>query len=159
VLLGGWAVTGVGTYASGFPISVSQDNNNSGLLGSGQRPNLGSADPSLGNGPGDYDTSCSCIPWMNPAAYALASAFTFGDAPRTDTRVRAPMKQNWDIAFQKTQSVGGTKNLMVRLELINAFDDPNLRGPATGFGLANFGTITEVGGFPRLVQLMVRFGF
>jgi hypothetical protein len=100
-LLGGWAVTGVGTYASGFPISVNQDNNNSGLLGSGQRPNVASGvDLSLGNGANDYDATCSCIRWLNPDAYTLASAFTFGNAPRTDTRVRAPMKKNWDIAFQ-----------------------------------------------------------
>jgi hypothetical protein len=159
-LLGGWAVTGVGTYASGFPISVNQDNNNSGLLGSGQRPNVASGvDLSLGNGANDYDATCSCIRWLNPDAYTLASAFTFGNAPRTDTRVRAPMKKNWDIAFQKTQSVGGTKNVMVRLEVINAFDNPNLLGPATSLGLSTFGRITEVGGFPRLVQLMVRFGF
>ena len=39
---------------------------------------------------------------------------------------------------------------MVRLEMINAFDNPNFRGPQTGFGLANFGQVTEVGGFPRL---------
>jgi hypothetical protein len=158
-LLGGWAITGVGTYASGFPISVSQDNNNSGLLGSGQRPNLTSVSPSLGSSADDYDPSCSCIRWLNPDAYTLAPAFTFGNAPRTDTRVRAPMKTNWDIAFQKTQSVGGSRNVMVRLEVINAFDNPNLLGPATGFGLGTFGRITEVGGFPRLVQLMIRFGF
>jgi len=48
---------------------------------------------------------------------------------------------------------------MVRAELINAFDDPNFVGPATSFGAPNFGRIGEVGGFPRLLQLMVRFAF
>ena len=38
-IVGGWAVTGIGTYQSGFPVQIFQSNNNSGLLGSAQRPN------------------------------------------------------------------------------------------------------------------------
>ena len=38
-------------------------------------------------------------------------------------------------------------------------NNANFRGPFVGFGLGNFGQVTEVGGFPRLLQLMFRFGF
>jgi hypothetical protein len=48
---------------------------------------------------------------------------------------------------------------MVRAGLINAFDNPNFLGPATNFGRSDFGKITQVGGFPRLLQLMVRCAF
>jgi hypothetical protein len=73
--------------------------------------------------------------------------------------VRTPFKKNWDIAIQKTQRVAGEKTLMVRAGLINAFDNPNFLGPATNFGRSDFGKITQVGRFPRLLQLMVRFAF
>jgi hypothetical protein len=45
---------------------------------------------------------------------------------------------------------------MLRAELINAFDAPNFLGPATRFGRPDFGQITQVGGFPRLLQVMAR---
>jgi trimeric autotransporter adhesin len=158
VILGGWSVTAVGSYASGYPISINQNTNNSGLLGSGQRPNVvEGVDPFLENP--EYDSTCSCLRWLNPAAWSSAAAFTFGNAPRTDDRVRTPFKKSMDIAFQKVQRLGGGKNVMVRLEMINAFNNPNFVGPFVNFGLGNFGQVTEVGGFPRLLQVMVRFGF
>ena len=157
-ILGGWAVTAVGSYASGYPISINQNNNNSGLLGSGQRPNVVSGVEPAFDSP-EYDTTCSCLRWLNPAAWSSAPAFTFGNAPRTDDRVRTPFKKNLDIAFQKVQRLGGSKNVMFRLEVINAMNNPNFVGPFVDFGLGNFGQVTEVGGFPRLLQLMIRFGF
>jgi hypothetical protein len=39
-LLGGWSVTAAARFQNGFPISVWQSSNNSGLLGSSQRPNI-----------------------------------------------------------------------------------------------------------------------
>jgi hypothetical protein len=160
VLFGGWAVSAVGSYQSGFPIQVSQANNNSGLLGSGQRPNVVSnVDPQLStDARGSYDASCQCVRWLNPDAWTAASAFTFGNAPRIDTRVRTPAKKNTDLAIQKTQRVGNN-DVMVRFEIINFFDDPNWLGPETGFGRATFGQIREVGGFPRLLQVLLRFGW
>ena len=145
------------TYASGYPISVSQSNNNSNLFGSGQRPNVVSGvDPFFDNP--EYDPTCGCLRWLNPAAWSLAAPFTFGNAPRTDDRVRTPFKKQLDLAFQKTQPIGGA-NLMVKLELINALNNPNFLGPFVGQGLANFGQVTEVSGFPRLFQILVRVGF
>jgi hypothetical protein len=157
-LFGGWAVTAVGAYQSGFPIAVFQSNNNSGL--SAQRPNIVSGtDPQLNtDASGNYDATCQCVRWLNPAAWSAATAFTFGNAPRIDTRARTPFKKNTDLAIQKTQMVGG-KSIMVRAEIINLFDDPNWLGPNVAFGQTSFGQIREVGGFPRLLQIMVRLGF
>ncbi len=153
VLLGGWAITAIGSYQSGFPNVIAQDNNNSGLLGSFQRPNLTGTDPATSGSTEDRLNN-----WFNQAAWSQAAPFTFGDAPRTDTRARTPFKKNWDIAFQKTQPIGG-QTIMVRIELINVFDDPNFLGPETRFGRSAFGRITQVGGFPRTVQLLARFGW
>ena len=150
-LLGGWQVSGIGSYQSGFPAQVYQNNNNSGLLGSGQRPNVVSGvDPNTSG-----STESRLTNWFNAGAWSLAAPYTWGDAPRTDTRIRSPFKKNWDIAVQKAQRLGGA-TIMVRLEVINAFDNPNFRGPSTAFGLATFGRVTEVGGFPRMVQMLFK---
>ena len=152
-LLGGWAITAVGAYQSGFPAQIFQDFN-SGLLGSGQRPNVvAGVDPRT---PGN--TIDRVDAWFNTSAWTAAPPFTYGNAPRTDARVRGPSKKNWDLAIQKAQRIGGG-SLTIRAEIINVFDDPNLLGPNTVFGSVDFGRITGVGGFPRTLQLMARFAW
>jgi trimeric autotransporter adhesin len=158
-LVGGWALSAVGMYQSGFPITVIQGNNNSNLLGSGQRPNVvPGIDPKLPGSPEDnYDPTCNCILWLNPAAWSAAAPFTFGNAPRADTRVRTPLRTNWDIAVHKTHPIGSAR-LTIRAEIINAFDNPAFAGPRPGYGAAGgvFGTIAGVNGFPRTLQLQAR---
>lgn len=73
--------------------------------------------------------------------------------------MRTPFKTQTDIAFQKTEPVGGTKEIMVRFEMINIFNNAQFNGPDMRFGGSSFGTITGTRGFPRLLQLMVRFAF
>jgi trimeric autotransporter adhesin len=161
VLFGGWSITGVGYFQSGFPVTVIQGSNNSGVFGRVQRPNLTSTSPATsGNTDSHYDADCGCIAnWFDPAAYSLTPAFTFGDAPRTDSRMRTPFKTQTDMAFQKVEPLGGTKEVMVRFEVINIFNNTQFNGPDTTFGSSAFGTITGTRGFPRLLQLMVRFAF
>jgi hypothetical protein len=154
VLFGGWSVTVVGTYQSGFPVNVTQSVNNAGLLGGQQRPNVAGADPKTSGGTNDRLNN-----WFNAAAWTQAPAFTLGNAPRTDSRVRTPFKDNTDVAFQKVEPLGGRRTLMIRAEIINFFNDANLRGPNTSFGSSNFGRVLTVAGFPRMLQLMVRLGF
>jgi hypothetical protein len=118
---GGWSITAVGYFQSGFPAVVIQANNNSGVFGRVQRPNVTGTDPATsGSTESHYDPTCSCINnWFDPAAWSQASAFTFGDAERTDTRMRTPFKTQTDVAFQKVEPLGGGKTVMVRFEMIN----------------------------------------
>ncbi len=162
VLLGGWAITAVGYFQSGFPVAVIQSANNSGVFGRVQRPNLTGTSPATeGSTESHYDPSCSCLRnWFNAAAWSTAPAFTFGNAPRTDTRMRTPFKTQTDIAFQKTEPLGsGSKEIMVRFEMINIFNNTQFNGPNMQFGSSSFGRISSSRGFPRMLQLMVRFGF
>ncbi|HVZ19507.1 MAG TPA: TonB-dependent receptor [Vicinamibacterales bacterium] len=155
VLASGWSVSAVGSYQSGFPVSLYQTPNNSNLLGSAQRPNLVSGvDPEL-PGAGSYDASCGCVRWLNPAAWSQAAPFTFGNAPRTDGRVRTPARQNWDLAIDKSHPVGGV-TVAVRAEVINVFNTADLLGPDIAFGDPNFGQIRSAAGFPRMLQLSAR---
>jgi hypothetical protein len=153
--LGGWQVAVIGSYQSGFPVVIVQNNNNSGLFGSYQRPNVvAGQDPKTAGGTEDRLNR-----WFNPAAWSEAAPFTFGNAPRTDTRARTPLKANLDIAFQKNQRLSEKFTLQLRAEIINALDNANFLGPATVFGRSDFGRITQVGGFPRLLQWMARVQF
>jgi trimeric autotransporter adhesin len=160
-LLGGWSITALGYFQSGFPVAVVQSSNNSGVFGRVQRPNLTGTSPATSGGTNDhYDPACSCINnWFNPAAWTAAPAFTFGNAPRTDTRMRTPFKTQTDVALQKTEPLGGGKTLMVRAEIINLFNNAQFNGPNTRFGSSSFGQIASTRGFPRLLQVTLRFAF
>jgi trimeric autotransporter adhesin len=157
--LGGWQVSAIGSYQSGFPVVIVQ-NNTFGLEEFGflvLRPNLvPGANPKTSGGTEDRLNN-----WFNVAAWKDANPLSggFGAAPRTDTRARTPFKKNWDIAFQKNQRLSERFTLQLRAEIINAFNDPNFLGPATRFGRSDFGQITQVGGFPRLLQWMARLQF
>jgi hypothetical protein len=161
VLLGGWSITGTGYFQSGFPAAIIQSNNNTGLFTQIQRPNVTGTSPSTsGNTESHYDPGCGCIAnWFNTAAWSNAPAYTFGNSPRTETDMRTPFKTQTDIAFQKVESVGGSKEIMVRFEMINIFNNTQFNGPDMTFGSSSFGTVTATRGFPRLLQLMVRFAF
>jgi hypothetical protein len=52
---------------------------------------------------------------------------------------------------------GGT--LMVRAEVINLFNNTQFNGPNTRFGSSGFGQIGSTRGFPRLLQITMRFAF
>jgi hypothetical protein len=141
-------------FQNGFPVSVWQSNNNSGLLGSSQRPNIvpgvdlatsGSLDERLNN-------------WINASAFLAAPAFTFGNAPRTLPDLRTPGQRNIDLSVQKAHSIG-TKTISVRADVLNLLDDPLFTTLQSQFGTPTFGQLTAVGGYARSVQFQVRFGF
>jgi len=159
-LFGGWAVTGVGYFQSGFPVAVIQSSNNTGLFSRVQRPNLAGTSPTTdGSTESHYDPGCSCLNnWFNPAAWTTAAPFTFGNATRTNTDMRTPFKTQTDVAFQKNEPIGGG-SLMIRAEIINIFNNTQFNGPNMTFGSSSFGRISSTRGFPRLVQLMLRFSF
>ncbi len=159
-LLGGWSINFLGTYQSGFPMNVTQSNNNSGVFGRLQRPNLTGTSPATSGSTYDhYDPACSCLSnWFNPAAWSEAEAFSFGNAPRTDTRMRTPFKTQTDIAFQKVERIG-SGDLMFRFELINILNNTQFLAPVSELGSSQFGQISGSRGFPRLLQFTMRYAF
>jgi hypothetical protein len=148
----GLTFSATGYLQSGFPVAVFQGLNNTGLLGDLQRPNV-----APGVAPGhEGSTEENLGSYLNRGAWTQAPAFTFGNAARTDPRVRTPARNNWDVALQKNLSVG-TGSVLLRVEVINVFDHADFSGPVTNFSSPSFGRILSVGGFPRLAQFTVRY--
>jgi hypothetical protein len=153
-VLGGWSVSVAGRYQNGFPISVWQASNNSGLFGSTQRPNIVSGVALATTG----STEDRLATWINAAAFTAAPAFTFGNAPRTLPGLRTPGQSNTDLSAQKAVVIAG-KTVALRADVLNLFDVPLFSGPVSTFGTSNFGQITTVNGFARSVQFQVRVSF
>jgi hypothetical protein len=99
--------------------------------------------------------------WVNPLAFQLAPAGTFGNAPRTITDVRPPRQANVDLSIIKDVRLGGTKPGQFKLEVINLLNRPNTHTLQTAntFGNSNFGRTNTQAGFTRFLQFMFRFNF
>ena len=154
--LGGWSVTGAGRYQNGFPVSVWQSSNNSGLLGSNQRPNI-----VAGVRPGDdgQHWRSGWRSWINPAAFAPAPAFTLGNAPRTIPGPAHAGSAQHRPGHPEIAAVSAAQTISLRADVLNLFDNPLFSGPVRPSARATFGQITAVGGFARSVQFQARLGW
>ncbi len=148
-ILGGWQWSGILTARSGLPLSINPATNNTGSFGFNQRPDLVS-----GVSPVPQDQNINN--WINKAAFSQPAAFTFGDAPRFLSNIRAPRYFNWDMGIQKWWGLGESRRLQFRFEMFNALNHPNFFEPDTNLGDANFGTITSA--YPaRSVQFGLKY--
>jgi hypothetical protein len=151
ILVGGWTIAAIARYESGSPRAIVQESDNSGSFSGLQRPNLTGIDPNTSG-----STEDRLDHYINEAAYAAAPPFTFGNAPRTDPRIRSPFRTNYDVAFAKDTRTAGRVKTQLRLEFLNLTNSPTFFGGNGVFGSPAFGTITEQAGFPRLLQLTIR---
>jgi carboxypeptidase family protein/TonB-dependent receptor-like protein len=150
-ILGGWQWTGIVTAHTGLPLSINPASNNTAGFGFNQRPNIVA-------GVSPIPQNQSINDWINPAAFAQPAAFTFGDAPRFLSNLRAPGFVNFDTGIQKWWKITESKRIQFRFELFNAFNHPNFFEPDTNLGDATFGTITSA--YPaRSLQFAGKFYF
>ena len=165
-IAGGWTIAFVTTWQSGFPINVQQSNPNSAVMaGVSARPNeIAGVDLAT---TGDYYARLAsadhpAATWINPAAFSLTPFGSFGNTPRTITDLRTPTQFNTDINFQKNVALGGSKQVQLKLEVLNLFDRPTVRalqGNGTYAPGNSFGQTNLQSGFMRILQFMVRFSF
>jgi hypothetical protein len=153
-----WSVNVVTILQTGFPLAITQNANNNSRIGTSvQRPNMvPGVNPCVGGSPEDHTAPGN--PYLNPAAFQAAPAFTFGNAPRT-IGCRSPGYENWDISVFKSFPIRERITFQFRAEALNAFNTPQFRAPNTAVGNANFGRITQQANFPRYLQLGGRISF
>lgn len=153
-LISGWAVNGVTTLQSGFPLAFTTATNLTNSYGGGSRPNVVTPNVTV---PGSAQSRING--WFNTNAYQLPAAFTFGNESRTDPVLRGPGIANWDFSVVKRTALTEHVNLDFRTEFINLFNRVQFADPNTSKGNPNFGIITSQLNLPRLVQFGLRLNF
>ncbi len=153
-VVGGWSFNAISIYQTGFPLQLTQSPDNNSLFGFGmQRPNAtgitpvtqGSVESRLNN-------------YINPAAFSLAPALTFGNVART-IGMRGPGQANWDLSLFKIFSITERFKGQFRTGLLNAFNTPLFNAPSTTYGTAGFGAINSQANFSRMLELGIRLFF
>jgi hypothetical protein len=161
--LGGWQVSGAVFARTGTPFSITRTDDKAGVGegSNGQPVDLVGDTSANSNGKFSNGVVSGVATdqnfWFNPAAFAQAPAGRFGNAPRD--LIYGPGSQQWDIAFFKNFSMGGTRKIQFRTEIFNFPNHPNLSGPNTDITNANFGRSTGKSDDRRDIQLALRFLF
>lgn len=149
-VLGGWQISGVTTLQSGLPqnITLAADIGGTGLTN--QRPNV-IADPKAG---------VSGTQFLNPAAFAVPAAGTFGNLGAY--AIIGPGVNNWDVSLQKAFRMTERLKVDFRAEM---YDFPNhlsyfsiSTGSFSATPPSSFGQVTATTD-PRTVQFALRLSF
>jgi hypothetical protein len=154
--LGGWAISGFGTYASGIPMSVSQANGRPVRL---KNPKLEGA---VGSRLGDRRDASGKV--LNPyfdinAFQALPDQYTVSPEAPTLDELRAPSTKSLNMAVFKSFPIRERIRTEVRMEATGVTNTPIFDAPGTNMSqTATFGVITSASG-SRAVQGSVRFVF
>jgi hypothetical protein len=165
----GWAISGITTFQSGFPMDV-----------------IDVSDPSLHcYGPSNSDFACMDVPnlvapvkyfnprktnsqtgvaqWFSASSFASAAPGNFGLAPRN--LLHGPGINNFDFQLFKDTNISETTRLELRMEFYNLFNHENFwpGGISNILQSPTFGQATadnpSTGQGPRLIQIAAKFYF
>jgi hypothetical protein len=154
--IGDWELSAVTYYQNGFPLDITQNNQN-GLIGAAvQRPNI---NPGV-SGKTSGSLYSRVNGYINPKAFTAVSEFQFGNEPKAGTlRGPGPGAGNWDATLIKSVAIRNRVNFAFRAEAQNIFNHPWFALPNTTLGSSTFGQITSDYNTPRKIQLGGRITF
>ena len=149
---GGWRVTAVQVYASGFPVAVTR-NSNLPIFNGVNRPYITSYDWRASY-TGSFDPAKDLF--FNPGAFPAQPNYLLGNATRNNPLVRAFPTLNENISLGKTFPLTERFHLDFRAEAFNLLNRVVFAAPtasAANINSTSFGTVTAQSNMPRDLQL------
>jgi hypothetical protein len=156
-LVGGWGINGITTFQNGFPLALVAEAT---TLSSDF--NAGTPRPNIASGC-NLKTSGSATKrlneWFNTSCLSQPGNFSFGNAPRSQSNLRANGLDNWDLSAVKKTPIREGQELEFRAEFFNIANHPQFMAPDTTLGDALYGVVTSTANKPRLVQFALRYNY
>jgi len=161
-LTSGWSLAGITRFASGFPVTMINNGDNS-LIGTNPNGinNSSIDEPDYTGGP----LHLSGNPRKNGNNYFDSTAFpmnalgTPGNAKRRF--FYGPGADNFDMALAKKLPLTESKSLLFRVEAFNLFNHTQFNGPTSvdgDIGSSTFGDVISASA-PRILQGAMKFNF
>jgi hypothetical protein len=158
----GWTLSGITRFASGFPVTMTNNGDNS-LIGTNPNGvnNSSIDEPDYDGGPLHLNRN----PRTNGNSYFDAAAFS-GNAPGTPGTSKrrffhGPGADNYDTALAKSLPLTESTSLLFRVEAFNVFNHAQFNGPSAidgNIGSSTFGNAISAAP-PRILQGAVKFSF
>jgi hypothetical protein len=177
-IFGGWKITGISTFQSGFPFSIATSSFRSltcdalTFYGCPDNPNQLTAVKTFD--PRNSTINGKTNLFFDPAAFAQVPACTYGPGATgallngnvcaqfgnvgRDT-IHGPGILNTDLALLKDTKISEGKNLQVGIEAFNIANHAQFANPNGNIASGNFGRVTGLQVSPRIVQLRAKFNF
>ncbi|MCW5982775.1 MAG: carboxypeptidase regulatory-like domain-containing protein [Bryobacteraceae bacterium] len=149
-IVGGWKLSGIHQYTSGFPVGVSQSGVNAVLGGDAPRPDVTGAEQTLGGAPANTDFF-NPTPYLNPTGFAQSprtgngTPLRVGTAPRF-LNIRGPHQASEDFRISKYFPIWEQTRIEVGASFINAFKRVGRGWASTNITSPVFGRLLSVGG-------------
>jgi hypothetical protein len=162
-IFGSWEVTSILSAHTGFPVNITIDRDASAVPDGNTRNQRPNRLPGVSLTPSGGSTIAQ---WINPAAFAIPAAGTFGNAPRNVARALSVWQL--DAGLGKRIQVSERVKVQLRAEVFNIFNHPQYASPQANLssGPGIFGSIIStvntgpVGtGTPRQMQFVLRAEF
>jgi Carboxypeptidase regulatory-like domain len=154
-LIGGWAVDGILSLQSGYPITVRRTGDE-GTMGTdgALRPDI-VCDPRIPRGQQTVERFFKTECFVRSESL-ISGDVRFGTAGRST--VQGPGIINTDLSLRKTTAITERFNTEFRAEFFNAFNHANFGVPQRDLGNANFGRVTSTAD-PRILQFGLKLLF
>jgi hypothetical protein len=161
-LTGGWSLSGITHFASGFPVTMVNNGDNS-LIGTNpnginnssiDEPDYHGGPIHLGLGPRENNNR-----FFNTSSFSLNALGTPGTSKRRF--FYGPGANNFDTAIARTLSLTESKSLLFRVEAFNVFNHTQFNGPASvdgNIGSSTWGQVISAAP-PRIMQGAIKFNF
>jgi hypothetical protein len=158
----GWSISGITRFASGFPVTLVNNGDNS-LIGSNpngvnnssiDEPDLTGAALNLNHNPRAAGNT-----YFNSGAFQPNALGTPGTAKRR--YFYGPGADNYDMAVQKKLALTESKSVLFRVEGFNVFNHAQFNGPSAvdgNLGSHTFGDAISAAP-PRILQGALKFNF
>lgn len=153
----GWVFSGIARFSSGFPVTITENDDRSligntsvGPTGSSDEPNYTPGKLLMQTNPRKGGT------YFNTSLFSLENLGQFGNAKRRF--FSGPGIDNWDMALAKKIRLTETKSLELRGEFFNVFNHAQFDTPSGLINSSTFGVVTNAND-PRIGQVAAKLEF
>jgi hypothetical protein len=160
-IVGGWKITGISTFQTGFPFNLSDSGFRSltcdafTFYGCPDNPNQIAAVTTTN--PRTTTIGTKNDYFFAPADFTRQTIGTFGNTGRDS--IHGPGILNTDLALLKDTKIREGKNLQLGIEAFNVFNHAQFSNPTGNIASGNFGRILSTQVLSRIVQLRAKFNF
>jgi hypothetical protein len=138
-VIGGWEVSPIVSFRTGFPLAVLSAQDNSGTFSRGSRPDCNSI-PSVTP---DLVIPQVGIQWFtNNGNFTQPAVGTFGNCSPQLGSLRSPHYTDVDLSLHKNFQLSERFRLQFRTDFVNAFNHVQLNAPNMNLG-SSLGQITS----------------
>jgi len=163
-LISNWMVSGIVTYSSGGPLSVTANGCTTGGILATCFPSYNPAfsGPVFINGSYGSGSVLGSTPtvYLNKSAFIEPAPYTVGDVPRTEPYgIFAPHIADVDISIRREFKIRERIKLAIQVDAFNINNAVYFTAPGANIDSASFGTVTSQNNQPRKLQLNARITF